>query len=174
MALTLTVLASGLCVPSAHAKKPYVKMSLPPQVTEQLDLVLKMTEALHGALLANDENVITTQIQAVRYSLDAAVGAASKKSSRNPSTIYDRNLEMMLYDARRLFQSAQAARGEDQTQVLKEAFRQVVMLLKAYDIGKSYLIYFCPKDRAVWFQKSRKPRYPFANKDKGNCAVQVK
>jgi hypothetical protein len=177
---TFSVLLLALVIQASplQASRNYAKIKLSSEVTAKINVAFRMAEALHIAMVTSSEQVVLSQTQSVIYSLDAALKLAA--SSRVPSSVssvgfhQERNLELVLLEARKSFESAAKASGDDQKDRMKEGFKQLVALMKSYDIVKGYSVFFCPKNKAVWFQKNTKVRNPFGASEHLKCGVAVR
>lgn len=169
----LGFLVLGVCTTGQSASaKDQDKIPVPNQIKARLNLILKITEGLHVSLVTKNEQLIATQTQSVLYAVESAQRSLVDRSvaSEQMGVHQVRSLEYLLSDLKAALLNSQLSRGRGEP--MAQALRQIVLLLKTFDINRSYQIYFCRKDKVSWFQKSGKPKNPL-NPD-SNCATKVK
>jgi hypothetical protein len=140
------------------------------QLTRELNQVLKMSNAVHQALVANDEEQTDLGLRDLLKQIDRAraVSHLAKPHERS-------HLLIILDAAREQFELTQAAYGNERRHRLEEGFNQLVNLVRIYKLDKTYAIYFCPKDKATWVQTGMKAQNPFQSSGGGRepCGIRV-
>lgn len=152
-----------VCLP-AFAQKITVKEAL----RTELNGVLKAASELHKACVDQDPQKIATSVKNVIAKIDRA----NKKSvlAENQQT----HLVKILNAAKEDLRLSQELSGTKRRDELKEAFFQIVQIVKVYNLD-SYPVYFCGKDRSVWLQKGwGKPKNPIHPKKFSNCGQLVR
>lgn len=153
----ITILLSFI---QAEARRRKIDVSEP--LKQELNHVLKATNELHSAFFAQDEAMIATKIQSTIQS----IGRANERSYLAPTQ--KMHLTKMLNSAKSHLEMTQMQSGSKRQKSLKKAFAQLVNLAKVYRLD-NYRIFFCPKDKSVWIQKSWKPKNPIHPKLFGSC-----
>jgi hypothetical protein len=132
------------------------ELALSPQVTAELNQVLKVGDALHKSLLSQDEEQIEMGVRDIIVQLDRAKNASNQVKPHDR-----RHLLRVLDSAYEQFEQTQAEYGERRRVRLEEGFNQLVNIVRIYRVDRSYGIFFCPKDRTTWVQRGQKPQNPF-------------
>lgn len=140
---------------SSHAG-PKGELVLKPQLTRELNQVLKIGDAVHHALVIQDEEQTDLSLRDLVQQIDRA------RSMSYLAKAHERaHLVRILDGAREQFELTQAAYGQERRNRLEDGFNQLVNLVRIYRLDRSYAIYFCPKDKATWVQTGTKPKNPF-------------
>lgn len=152
---------------SPSEARRFGKIDVEGPLKTELNNVLKAAIELHSACFDQDDQKIEASLSAVISSID--------KASRHTDMAQDEKilLEKMLDSAKNQLEMTRMNQGDDRQDALKEAFNQLVQLAQVFKLD-SYKIFFCPKDRSVWLQKSWKAQNP-VNPDKyADCGKRVR
>ncbi len=151
------------------AGAPKTTLVLNTPVTKELNSVLRMGDAVHHSLVAQNEELTDIGLR------DLLRQIARARTHLSYAKDYERpHLVRILDAAREQFELSQAAYGQERRTRLSEGFNQLVNLVRIYKLDKSYSIYFCPIDKSTWVQTGNKAQYPFP--PAGNrepCGVRV-
>lgn len=165
--IVIVLTLSGWLTPFASAGKFYRPMDLNPALTTELNDVLSAVNDMHSAFFEQNEEQIKATLQKVLSSIDRAKVKSGLAEDHKP------HLVKMLEATRAELQVAKNSEGEQRKDSLKNALKQIVQLAQTYKLDK-YKVYFCPKDRAVWLQKSWGPKNPVHPKKHGDCGKIVR
>jgi len=165
--LALTLMAGLMASESTEARRRYRRMELNDQLVEELNGMLRATNEMHSAFFEQDEQKIETALQKVVISIDKA----SKKTSLEDSQ--RTHLNKMLRAAKSGVEMTKNTAGEDRKKNLQKAMKQIVQIAQLYDLDR-YKVFFCPKDRSVWLQKSWKAKNPIHPKLYAKCGKLVR
>lgn len=162
--ILLLFLAISVSTPSwAYGRK----IKLNSVLKKELNQVLKATDELHEACYDQDEPLISAKLRQVIKAID---GANKKIVYADTQKIH---LDKLLKSAKSDLEKSQMSSGKERKDSLKSAFHQIVTIVKTYKL-ESYKIFFCPKDRSVWIQKSWKAKNPINPKKYGSCGRPVR
>lgn len=143
------------------------KIQLNTVLKKELNQVLKATDELHEACFDQDEPLISAKLRSVIKAIDAA---NDKIMLADTQKIH---LDKLLKSAKSDLEKSQMSSGKERRDSLKSAFHQIVTMVKTYKLDP-YKIFFCPKDRSVWIQKSWKAKNPINPKKYGSCGRPVR
>ena len=149
------------------ARIPSKRIDVTPAIRNELNLILLNTDKLHTACVEQDEASIETATEKVISSLKRA----SKNS--NMDQVQSTHLLKILGAAKDKLELSQNFSGNQRLQSLKEAFKDIVQIAQVYRLER-YNIFFCHKDKALWLQKSSKPKNPINPKKFGKCGRLVR
>ena len=162
--------ACGLIAASSvgRAAPPSGELVLEPELTRELNSVLRSGDTLRQALVAQDDEQIDLAIRDLLQQLDHARGVSilAKPHERG-------HLVRILDSARERFEVAQTSFGQDRKSQLEEAYDQLVNLVRIYKLDRQYSIFFCPKDKTSWVQKGLKAQSPFHPPGREPCGIRV-
>ncbi len=128
----------------------------------ELNNLLRSSSELHTGLYKQDEPLIATQLQKVLSNLKKTSLRTFMAEGQRP------HIDKMLEASQINIETAQMQSGDKRRESLKQAFRQLVQIAKIYKLDR-YRVFFCPKDKSVWIQKSRKPQNPIHPVKYGKC-----
>lgn len=151
----------------AHARKYYKPMPLHEALTAELNGVLRAANEMHSAFFEQNEKKIEASVEQVLNSIARAEKKTALAESQKP------HLLKMLEATREEMNEVKNSSGNDRKQSLKNALEQLVLIAQTYQLEK-YKIFFCPKDRAVWLQKSWKAKNPIHPKLHAQCGKLVR
>lgn len=144
-------------------------LRLTPNVTDELNLVLKVCDSLHKSLLAQNDEQIDVGLREVIVQLVRAKSASTAVKPHERS-----HLLRILDAALEQFELTQGSIGDERRARLTEGFNQVVNLVRIYRLDGAYSIYFCPKDQTTWVQRGSRAQNPFRNAaSQETCAMRV-
>ena len=171
MKLSLFILFGCLAIlsfsTSAPARKYYKPVPLHEALTAELNSVLRATNEMHTAFFEQDEKKIEATVEQVLNSLNRAQQKSALAESQKP------HLQKMLEATKEEMNQVKNSAGKDRKKNLKSALEQLVLIAQTYKLER-YKIFFCPKDRAVWLQKSRKAKNPVHPKLYSKCGKLVR
>ena len=142
------------CTVHAVARRPKIKLA--EVLSVELNRVLAATDELHTACVEKDENKIVVKTKGLLQAIDKARAKINLAKQQKP------HLERILNAAEAHLELTQLSEGDQRRQNLKDAFAQLVQVAQVFSLDK-YLIYFCPKDRAVWLQKNSRSKGKASN-----------
>jgi len=146
------------------------QLSLAPALTSELNRVLNVSEALHRALVEQNEELTEISLREIVLQLGRARAASylAKPHDR-------RHLMKILDAAYEQFELSQTSYGNERWARIEAAFNQLANLVRVYKLDPSFGIFFCPKDRTTWVQKGYKPRNPFKSykHTDASCGIRV-
>lgn len=162
---------------SARIKR---RVQVPPNLVMKFNLVLKIYEALHTALVSQNDALIETQLQAFQLAVDDTLDTLhrgtyiDKRSIASKPFMHEKNLTDMFKSMRKYLAGAQTGHGNNKRNNIRELLRQVVFLTKQYEVSHPFKTYFCNKDRSTWLQRSGKVKNPVLANTDLNCGIVVK
>lgn len=165
LALVVTGLVSGSSSSAARGK--HGKIKIQGALRTELNSVLRATNELHSACVSRNEKKIDTSIRLLIEGLNRANKKSSLAKDQRP------HLVRMLDKSKVHLELTLNRSGDSRKKSLKEAFINLVQIAKVYKLDK-YRVFFCPSDKAVWLQKSWKPRNPVHPKKYGSCGKLVR
>lgn len=141
---------------------------LHPTVMREMNQVIRVSDTLHSALVATDDEQIEIAIRGVIHQIDRVrtVAILAKQHERP-------HLLKILESGREQLEIAQTAYGEERRERFQQAYNQLVNVARIYKIDKSYGIFFCDKDKSSWVQRSSKAQNPFSAALR-KCGVKAK
>lgn len=151
----------------ASARKYYKPMPLHEALTAELNSVLRASNEMHTAFFEQDEEKIEASVEQVLKSLNRAQQKSALAESQRP------HLQKMLEATKEEMNEVKNTSGNDRKKNLKSAFEQLVLIAQTYKL-EQYKIFFCPKDRAVWLQKSHQAKNPVHPKLYSKCGKLVR
>ncbi len=149
------------------ARKYYKPMPLHEALTAELNSVLRAANEMHTAFYEQNEEKIEASVEQVLNSLDRARKKSALADSQKP------HLQKMLEATKEEMNEVKNSSGKDRKDNLKSALEQLVLIAQTYKLER-YKIFFCPKDRAVWLQKSRSAKNPIHPKLYSKCGKLVR
>ena len=167
--LFLALIVTGLLVEVSlsAARGRHGKIRVQGALRSELNSVLRATNELHSACISLNEEKIDTSIRLLIEGLNRANKKSVLVKDQRP------HLVRMLDKAKVHLELALNRSEETRKKNLKEAFINLVQVAKVYKLDK-YRIFFCPSDKAVWLQKSWRPRNPVHPKNYGSCGELVR
>lgn len=142
-------------------------LSLHPVVMRELNQLVRTSDALHVALVREDEEFLEIAIRDLVLQTDRVWGTSVQAK---PHERY--HLIKILDSLREHLEIAHSGYGEERRQSLLMVFRQLVNIVRIYRINKSYGIFFCDRDKSTWIQKGLKAQNPFGLVAK-TCGLRV-
>lgn len=170
----------GLFFAQDSAARIKERVPVPPNLVTKFNLVLKIYEALHTALVSQNDALIETQLQAFQLAVDDTLDTLNrgtyidKRSIASKPFMHEKNLTDMFKSMRKYLMGAQTSYGKNRTTHLRELLRQVVFLTKQYNVSHPFKTYFCSKDRSTWLQRTGKMKNPILAGTEPNCGIVVK
>jgi hypothetical protein len=170
----------GFLLPMDASARIKERVQVPPNLVNKFNLVLKIYEALHTALISQNDALIETQLQAFQLAVDDTLDTLhrgtymDKRSIASKPFMHEKNLTDMFKSMRKYLVGAQVSYGTNKRTHLRELLRQVVFLTKQYNISHPFKTYFCNKDRSTWLQRSGKIKNPILTSTDPNCGIVVK
>ena len=151
----------------SEARIPSKRIEVIPAIRNELNIILQNTDKLHTACVEQNEGLIESATEKVISSL--------KRATKNSSMaqVQATHLVKILTAARDKLELSQNFSGNRRRESLKEAFKDLVQLAQVYKLER-YNIFFCRKDKALWLQKSSKPKNPINPKRFGKCGRLVR
>lgn len=150
----------------AHSRR-FRPMGLNEALSTELNGVLKAANALHTAFFEQDEDKIEESVDEILMSLHKADSKTALANDQKP------HLKKMIRATRAQINVLKNTQGEKRKDSLKNAMEQIVLIAQTYKLDR-YKIFFCPKDRAVWLQKSWKAKNPVHPVRYKNCGKLVR
>lgn len=160
----LLLLATPL---SSAARKYYKPMPLHEALTVELNGVLRAANEMHSAFYEQNEEKIEASVEQMLNSLIRAQRKSALADSQKP------HLQKMLEATQDEMNEVKNSSGDNRKKSLKSAMEQLVLIAQTYKLER-YKIFFCPKDRSVWLQKSRKAKNPIHPKLYSRCGKLVR
>ena len=176
----LSLIVFGLMLPADASARIKQRVQVPPNLVTKFNLVLKIYEALHTALVSQNDALIETQLQALQLAVDDTLDALNrgtyidKRSIASKPFMHEKNLTDMFKSMRKYLTAAQVSYGNNKRNNLRELLRQVVFLTKQYNVSHPFKTYFCNKDRSTWLQRTGKAKNPILANSDPNCGIVVK
>jgi hypothetical protein len=162
----LTGLSAGLLPEAASARRPVTKMKLQGEIKNELNAVLKATVELQEASFRRNDKDIAK-------SLKRLLGRIESANRKTPLAKEQRtHLQKLLGAAQTALEKGRRTTGADRQTFMQKAFKQMVTIAQAYQL-EPYKMFFCPKDKSVWLQRSSKPQNPINPETHGNCGKPV-
>lgn len=157
------------------------RVQVPQNLVTKFNLVLKIYEALHTALVSQNDALIETQLQAFQLAVDDTLDSLHRGTyidKRNVASgrpfMHEKNLTDMFKSMRKYVMGAQVSYGDNKRNNIRELIRQIVFLTKQYNISHPFKTYFCNKDRSTWLQRSGKAKNPVLANVAPDCGILVK
>lgn len=141
---------------------------LHPTVMRELNQVIRVSDGLHSALVAVDDEQIEIAIRGVIHQIDRVrtVAILAKQHERP-------HLLKILESGRDHLEVAQTAYGEERSARFRQAYNQLVNVARIYRVDKAYGIFFCDKDRSSWVQRGARAQNPFSAVNR-KCGVKAR
>ena len=155
-----------LLVPLLLEARYYAKITLKSPLKQRLNAVLKTSNELHTACFKQDEEMIQARLKSLSFEIDKAKASTSSDPKQKMHVL--RILEVTKTEV----EKSRNYVGKKRKQSLKSVFRQVVQIARMYKL-EPYRVFFCPKDKSTWLQKSWKPKHPLEPKKFKNCGKRV-
>lgn len=175
---TVLFAMSFLLGSAAYSKVPNQRIKLEDQVTKNLGALLKDSEELYKALISQSDVGVKDRLKTMNQHADEALKRSKDtrdvKSNILRGTASVDHLDWMLIEMKRFIKGAMESSGNERKSFLQETFRQLVLLVKSYQIDHPYQVYFCRKDRSVWLQRGTKPKNPINPETYSTCGVKVR
>lgn len=152
--------------PDAYARKPVVKIKVQVELRAELNSVLRATADLQEASFKRNDNLTTMATKNLLKRLSQAEGKAHLAKEQRT------HLVKILEAASTSLQKSRKASGSNRQTLFQHAFSQLVLIAQVYQL-EPFKIFFCPKDKSVWLQRSSKPQNPVNPETYGTCGKQV-
>lgn len=138
-------------------------------IKKELNTLLEKVNELHSVCYKREEQKFPTALKAVINHIDRARDKAAKAER------YSAHILKILNASKEQLEMAQVAggNGSDRKRYLKEGFKQLTQLPTTFDLDQ-YRVFFCTKDKAVWFQKSWQAKNPIHPRLYKNCGKFVR
>jgi hypothetical protein len=144
------------------------ELPLAPVLTQELNMVLNASVNLHKSLVSQNEEQVDIHLRDIVWQLDRAKTASAYAKDHER-----RHLLRILEAAREHFEMTQTSYGEERRARLVDAFNQLVNLVRIYRVDRAFSIFFCPKDRTTWVQRTTKAQNPFRHDRAESCGLRV-
>ena len=136
-------------------------------VMRELNQVSEAADGLHKAMVAGDERQVELAIRDVIRQIDRVrTVAIYAKQHERP------HLLKIMEAGRNELEIAELSFDNERQSRLRQAFQQLVNIVRIYKVGRSYGIYFCDKDKTSWVQKGTKALNPFSRAFR-SCGVRA-
>lgn len=150
---------------TVHARRGS-KIVLSEALKFELNQLLKATNELHSACHKSDEKQIDSSVKSVLSSIERAHQKSVLAEEQRT------HLVKILNAAKGSLILSQTQTGESRRNSFKDAFRQLVQVVKIYKVDR-YRVFFCAKDKSVWLQRSWKVKNPIHPGKWGDCGQLV-
>lgn len=136
----------------------------------ELNAIVKVSGALHQALVAQNEEQIDLAVRDILWQIDTA------RSLKSLVKEHERlHLLKILDAAHGHFEQTQLSYGEERRKHVEQGFHQIVNLVRSYNLNKSFGIFYCSRDNSSWVQKtSGKAQNPFRPETHRDCGMLVR
>jgi len=167
LAGVLSVVALGfLASDFAAARRTDKKIKIHSELKTELNAVLKSTADLQEASFKGKDQKALKEMRTLIKRMNSALKRSHLAKEQRL------HVQKILERAKGLLEKARRTAGSDRQTHLQGALRQIVNLAQAYQLDK-YKVFFCPKDKSIWLQRSSKPQNPVNPGTYGKCGKPV-
>ena len=132
------------------------ELVLAPALTRELNAVLQSGDELRVSLIQQNDEQTDIGVRDLMKQIDRA------RALSHLAKPYERSHLLRILDAaRENFEVVQSSYGNARRDQLEEGYNQLVNLVRIYKLDRTYAIFFCPKDKTSWVQKTGKAQSPF-------------
>ncbi|MCB0415804.1 MAG: hypothetical protein KDD50_15810 [Bdellovibrionales bacterium] len=163
----ITMLFCGLMLSPSVQAASKGQITVKGALKESLNSMLKVASDLHTSCYEQNEPKIATHLKSLSVSIQRVQRTGELSNQQNP------HLNKILDAIQSQIKIIQNSNHIDKKENLKNAFRQLVQIVKVYKLD-SYRVFFCSKDRSVWMQKSWKPQNPISPEKYKDCGKPVR
>lgn len=144
----------------------FKKITPKPALALELNRLLASASLLHIACTEMNEAKIDRSLSDILIAIDRSEKQTGLMDVEKP------HLDKILDAAKTRVRLAKGSDGERRKVHLQETFNHLVQIAQAFQIDR-YNIFFCPKDKSVWLQKSNRPRNPINPVELATCGKLV-
>jgi hypothetical protein len=147
------------------------ELVLAPALTRELNAVLQSGDDLRVSLIQQNEEQADIGVRDLLKQIERARALSHLAKPHERS-----HLVRILDAARDNFEIVQTTYGNDRKAQLEEGYNQLVNLVRIYRLDRTYAIFFCPKDKTSWVQKTGKAQSPFTPAPAGGrepCGMRI-
>ena len=150
----------------AWARRPVQKIKIQGELKIELNALLKATVDLQEASFKGIDTNLNKATKNLLSHLNATAKKAHLAKEQKP------HLLKILQAASTNLEKSRRAVGSDRHTFFQKTFSQLVIIAQMYQLDP-YKIFFCPKDKSVWFQRNSKPQNPVNPETFGDCGKPV-
>lgn len=167
MLFAFTLLSLSLFISEgALARRPIQKIKVQGELKVELNALLKATVELQEASFKGIDTGLSRATKNLLVHLNSTAKKAHLAKEQKP------HLLKILQAASTNLEKSRRAVGKDRHTFFQKTFSQLVIIAQMYQLD-NYKIFFCPKDRSVWFQRNSKPQNPVNPETYGDCGKPV-